>query len=178
RSQALENSIAVHKRVEAQLLIRSAYELQWFLHQLSPNLEPRNEEERERSQQPALKVHPFDFYERAVRLYLDLYSFRTTPQQLSLRPKPIQLLYQHESLASCFEQLEAAISNELDRPRADSPQWQFVEDVAGLSVCELPPTLRSEAELYLLIQFTRDSDEFAEEAEGGLDSRLLGLKLA
>ncbi len=178
RSQALENSIAVHKRVEAQLLLRSAYELQWFLHQVSPSLEPGSTEESERSQQPALRIHPFEFFERVVRLYLDIYSFRTTPQQLSLRPKPLQFSYQHENLAHCFEQVEAAISAELDTPRADSPQWPFIEDISGVSVCELPKGLRPEAELYLLIQFTRGSDEFAEEVAGGLDSRLLGLKLA
>ena len=178
RTQALENSIAVHKRVEAQLLLRSAYELQWFLHQLAPNLESGSGTESEDSQQPALKVHPYEFFERVVRLYLDIFSFRTTPQQTLLRTKPLALLYQHQDVARCFEQAEAAIQAELERPRSDSPQWPFSEDISGVSVCELPQGLRAEAELYFLIQFTRGSDAFAEEAAQGLDSRLLGLKLA
>jgi type VI secretion system protein ImpJ len=179
RAQAVDNGIAVHKRVEAQLLLRSALGLQWYLHQLMPGLAPISTDSRTAEERSEFRVHPFELYERLVALYLDVHSFRTTPQQTLQRSAPRALVYAHEDLARTFDDVERAITEELSRPRADSPQWPFVEDqLTGLSVCELPKGLSLDSEVYLLVQFQRGSESDSEEAVVGLDPRLLGLKLA
>lgn len=179
RTQAVDNGIAVHKRVEAQLLLRSALGLQWYLHQLKPGLAPLSTDSRISETHSEFRVHPFELYERFVALYLDVHSFRTTPQQALQRSAPRALAYAHDDLARTFDDVERAITEELSRPRADSPQWPFVEDeLTGVSVCELPKGLSLDSEVYLLVQFQRGSESDSADAVAGLDPRLLGLKLA
>lgn len=179
RAQAVDNGIAVHKRVEAQLLLRSALGLQWYMHQLTPGLAPLSTDSRTSEVHPEFRVHPFELYERLVALYLDVHSFRTTPQQTLQRSAPRALVYAHDDLAPAFNDVERAITEELSRPRADSPQWPFIEDeLTGFSVCELPKGLSFDSEVYFLVQFQRGSESDAADAVVGLDPRLLGLKLA
>jgi hypothetical protein len=94
--------------------------------------------------------------------------------------EPLDCLYRHDDLMACFGEVEHAIEEELARPGAGSPEWAFAPLKPGspIRVCHFPESLPLDAELYFLVQFEDDEREPGASAQGGLDPRLLGLKLA
>jgi type VI secretion system protein ImpJ len=181
RGRAVENTLGVHKRVEASMYLRRVQSLCWYLRQVSPALVPvaASPREPDHRQAPALLVHPFELFQRMVDLYLDVFAFRCGPLQTIQKAEPIACLYQHEDLAGSFGAVEAALEEELSRPGAGSPEWAFTRDKLDSDrlVCSFPEPVAADAELYFLVQFESQGADPNALAEG-LDPRLLGLKLA
>ncbi|MEN9579018.1 MAG: hypothetical protein RJA70_2027 [Pseudomonadota bacterium] len=184
RAEALENTLAVNKRVEAQMYLRSAQGLLWSLRQVAPHLDPGlapRGTHASSAVEGSVRAHPFELYRSAAQLYLDVFSFRASPLQLLRDVNPKPLLYRHARLAECFSELEEELKKELTRPSAGSPEWTFARDSRDGDrwVCELPAGIPEQAELYFLVQFEKTRPgEAGEEREDGLDRRLLGMRLA
>jgi type VI secretion system protein ImpJ len=185
RGCAVENALGVHKRVEASLYLRRALGLSWYLRQLGlARLERVGEVSGASgraidSAAPAIRAHPFEFYSRLVGLYLDIFTFRCGPLQTLQGEEPTYLGYRHEALGRCFEDVEAAIDFELERPRAGLSEWSFSPDPKDdeRMVCVFPSVVSVHTEMYFLVQF--DGGPTGDEpGENDLDGRLQGLKLA
>jgi type VI secretion system protein ImpJ len=183
RRQAVENTLAVHKRVEAALYLRHSRMLDWELRQLGARIDmgvvdsaPDGSDAARRT--PGIQAHPFELFRQLVSLYADIFSYRAGPLQTMAGTEPLACLYRHDELMRCFGEVELAIEEELARPGAGSPEWAFTPLKPGspIRVCNFPESLPLDAELYFLVQFEDDAREPA--AQGGLDPRLLGLKLA
>jgi predicted component of type VI protein secretion system len=129
---------------------------------------------------PGIQAHPFELFRQLVSLYADIFSYRAGPLQTMAGTEPLACLYRHDELMRCFGEVELAIEEELARPGAGSPEWAFTPLKPGspIRVCNFPESLPLDAELYFLVQFEDDAREPAAMAQGGLDPRLLGLKLA
>ena len=185
RRQAVENTLAVHKRVEASLYLRHCRMLDWELRQIAALIDApvgssagAARAERERS--AGIQAHPFTLFRQLVSLYTDIFSYRAGPLQTMAGAEPLACAYRHEELMTCFGEVERAIEEELARPGAGSPEWAFAPLKPGspIRVCNFPESLPLDAELYFLVQFEEDAREPGAAMNGGLDPRLLGLKLA
>jgi len=176
--QAVENCLAVHKRVEAALYLRHCRMLDWELAQVAPLWNgPSAAAVDDRHRTPSVQAHPFELFRWLVSLYADVFSYRCGPLQLMAGAEQSDCAYRHDDLARCFGEVEDAIERELSRPGAGSPEWAFAPISPGSSihVCTFPESLPPDAELYFLVQFEEDTSAVAHD---GLDPRLLGLKLA
>jgi type VI secretion system protein ImpJ len=184
RRQAVENTLAVHKRVEAALYLRHCRLLDWEVRQLGALIDAAypdgaaGGEGRERT--PGVQAHPFELFRHLVSLYTDIFSYRAGPLATMAGAEPLACLYRHDELMACFGEVERAIEEELARPGAGSPEWAFAPLRPGSSirVCNFPESLPLDAELYFLVQFEDDEREPGAASQAGLDPRLLGLKLA
>lgn len=198
RRQALENSLAVDKRVEARMCLRRARSLAWYLHQFAPELSALREEQSVESvvrtkglaasaggpyqvdsAEPALRPHPFDLYQRFVELYLDAHCYRNSPLDTLHGREPKLPSYRHGALAECFSEVRSLLEDQLERPSQRSPERAFEPDDEEPDrwVCALPEGASVESEVYFLVQFEGRIAE-PPSTELGLDRRLLGLKLA
>jgi predicted component of type VI protein secretion system len=195
RRQARENSLAVHKRVEARECLRRAYSLEWLLRQMDPHvaLSANNSNITEAGAEPfevvpledasAVRLHPYDFFRRLVEFYLDVFAFRCSEEQMAEQQDPITVLYQHENLATCLRKLELLIDENLVRPGPGSPDREFFVEPGGeRMVCALPPGLEPQTQVYWLVQFEERAEgagaQSAKTADNDVDLRLLGIKLA
>ena len=181
RRQSVENTLAVHKRVEAALYLRHSRMLDWELRQIAASIgAPTGESIDDRRRTPGVQAHPFELFRQLVALYVDIFSYRSGPLQTMAGAEPLACPYQHDDLMACFGQVERAIEEELSRPGAGSPEWAFtpLRPGSSIQVCNFPESLPLDAELYFLVQFEEDEREPGALGHGGLDPRLLGLKLA
>lgn len=181
RRQAVENSLAVHKRVEAALYLRHSRMLEWELAQVAALIDaPSAAPGDDRHRTPGIQAHPFELFRRLVSLYTDVFSYRCGPLQTMAGAEPLPCLYRHDDLAGCFMEVERALEQELARPGAGSPEWAFapLDPGSAIHVCHFPESLPLDAELYFLVQFEDDELAPGRAAGDGLDPRLLGLKLA
>lgn len=189
RRQAVENTLAVHKRVEAALYLRHSRMLDWELRQLGALIDASFVDAGDGGdgaagdgarRTPGIQAHPFELFRQLVSLYTDIFSYRAGPLATMAGAEPLACLYRHDELMACFGEVELAIAEELARPGAGSPEWAFAPLKPGspIRVCNFPESLPLDAELYFLVQFEDDPREPGAAAHGGLDPRLLGLKLA
>lgn len=181
RNQSVERCLAVHKRVEAAQYLRKARMLGWELRQMarvSRAAEPLEPSPRPR-RVPGIQTHPFELYRQLVSLYMDIFAFQSGALEMLDGPEPLPCLYRHEELAEMFAEVETAIQEQLERPPAGSPEWEFKADPTQPErwVCDLPKSLPVDAELYFLIHFTGAPPVARPSFEEGPEPRLLGLKL-
>lgn len=184
RRQSVENTLAVHKRVEAALYLRHSRMLDWELRQLGALIDASVVDGGDGGdgpqRTPGIQAHPFELFRQLVSLYTDIFSYRSGPLSTMAGAEPLACLYRHDELMKCFGEVELAIEEELSRPGAGSPEWAFspLKPGSPIRVCNFPESLPLDAELYFLVQFEDDAREPEATAQGGLDPRLLGLKLA
>lgn len=186
RVHAVENTLGVHKRVEANLCLRRAHGLSWYLGQVSPTHQARMLSEEEPSHRdntaaamPSIIAHPFEFFSQMVGLYLDVFTFRCGPLQTIQQHDPLMHVYEHGNLSGCFAALETSLETELNRPGAGSPEWVFKQDnrQPARRICEFPQQISLDCEMYFVVQFDEEKSEAGTNADG-VDARLCGLKLA
>lgn len=182
RKQSVEHCLAVHKRVEAVLYLRQARALGWELSQIArvSRAAQSTQAGSHRPRAPSIQAHPFELYRQLVSLYMDVFAFQSASLETFAGSEPLPCMYRHEELAEMFAEVEAAIEEQLERPAAGSPEWEFKPDSARseLRVCTLPKSLPVDAELYFLIHFTGTPPGTRSSPEEGPEPRLRGLKLA
>jgi hypothetical protein len=177
RRQSVENTLAVHKRVEAALYLRHSRMLEWEVRQLGALLDAAYldasmrspSEGRERT--PGIQAHPFELFRHVVSLYTDIFSYRAGPLATLAGAEPLPCLYRHDELVECFGEVERAIEEELARPGAGSPEWAFspLRPGSSIRVCNFPESVPPDAELYFLVQFEDDEREPGAAAQAGLE---------
>lgn len=171
-----DKSLAVDKRVEAQLYQRRAWELAWYFRQVMPIAGPVDSRGSRSWEGPALRAHPFSVYSRLVSLYLDVFSFRATPAEFQFKQEPSAAIYRHEQLAVCFGELQEEISGLLERPLGKPVVRQFERSDSGYMICELPQ-LRAGDDVYFLVEFS-DGSKAPQENDRGIDVRIEGIRMA
>lgn len=97
--------------------------------------------------------HPFELFRALRALYVDIAIYR------GIDPTVLRTAYRHDAPSECFETLLAAIEQQVDLQRTETPYAPFVT-LEGMVVCDVPVAARKARSVYWLVQKPRVSTVF------------------
>lgn len=132
RSDLRENFLAGHRVLSAQQSMRTLFELQGWLADLTQDLDP----------------HPYVLFDAIRRFYIEVCIYR------ELRPTSAELPYDHLDLAGCFGRLTGALEPLLSAQTTQVSQANYVgfEREDGMIMARLPREAGRARQVFVLVQ--------------------------
>jgi type VI secretion system protein ImpJ len=131
------NYLAGENQVSARECLRGLYEFRGVLADLKAGV----------------ACHPVDVYRALRTLYIHVSVYR------GVDPTAVCESYQHETPGTSFQALLAALEQQVDLKRSETPYAAF-STREGMVVCDIPPAAKKARNVYWLVQKPRVSTVF------------------